>query len=366
MSAAPRSFARRLLKPLTRPLDGRIGDVNRRIHDVREEIEELGRKVGAQTATVTEANSYLGVELRRFHEEIDLLRRGLDEHERRLFERVDSLEQRDYVERLNRASSLRLAHLDAPLAALINHAVGHRGFYADAGLWFNPPLTVELGAGSANLREVNERVVELPFAFEALARLEPFSSILDVGSAESTFALSAASLGHRVVALDLRSMPYEHPNLESVVGRFEDWDAGKRRFHAIFMISTIEHVGLGAYGEQPDVAGADRRALLRAGELLAEDGLLVLTTPFGSRHVDEFQRTYDDAQLAELLSGWSVIDRRTVRQLDDATWAPADSSRAQTGSARAVALVMASASRTQAPGPGGAGRSAADALDPQA
>jgi 2-polyprenyl-3-methyl-5-hydroxy-6-metoxy-1,4-benzoquinol methylase len=361
MPATPKSLVRRLLKPLTRPLDGRIGDVNRRIHDVREDVAELERKVGAQTATVTEANSYLGVELRRFHEEIDQLRRGLNEYEQRLFERVDSLEQRDYADRLDRASRLHLAHLDGPLAGLINHAVGHRGFYADAGLWFNPPLTVELAEGSASLREVNERIVELPFAFGALARLKPSSRILDIGSAESTFSLSAASLGYRVTALDLRPMPYEHPNLESVVGRFEDWDARERRFDAIFMISTVEHIGLGAYGDDPDAEDADRRALARTKELLTDDGLLVLTTPFGRRQVDEFQRVYDDSSLAELLSGWTLVERRIVDQLDDTTWTPSASSQAPEDT-RGVALVVASATRSE--GPGATDRSGV--LDPQA
>ena len=39
--------------------------------------------------------------------------------------------------------------------------------------------------------------------------------ILDIGSAESTFPLSAASLGYRVTAIDQRPLAYSHPNLES-------------------------------------------------------------------------------------------------------------------------------------------------------
>ena len=54
-----------------------------------------------------------------------------------------------------------------------------------------------LSAGTATAMQVTERIVEVPFAMAALSRLEPGARILDIGSAESTFPLSAASLGYR-------------------------------------------------------------------------------------------------------------------------------------------------------------------------
>jgi Methyltransferase domain len=311
--------ARRFAKPLLGPVDGRIGDVNRRVGSIRDSIDELGRKVGAQTTTVTESNSYLGVELRRFGEELQGLNSDIAEHERRVLDQVS----RSHAERLDLSTHLPLEQLDGATANLINHATGHRGFLAEAGLWFNPPLTVELGEGSARLGSVNERIVELPFAFGVLARLAPPARVLDIGGAESTFALSAASLGYSVTALDLREIPYRHPNLQGVVGRFEDWDPGDEQYDAIFLISTIEHIGLGAYGERAEAEDADRRALDRARDLLADDGVLVLTTPFGTRAVDDLERTYDAPALAELLAGWTVLDRRIVHRLDGQTWSPA-------------------------------------------
>jgi hypothetical protein len=211
------------------------------------------------------------------------------------------------------------------MANLVNHANGHRGFAAQAGLWFNPAATIELSEGSAHLAAINERIVELPFALGALARLKPPARILDIGSAESTFPLSAASLGYRVTALDLRPLPYSHPNLESFAGRFEDWSPGPERFDAAFLISTIEHFGLGAYGEPIIDNGADRMVLVRLAELLSDEGFLVLTTPYGPRHVDALERTYDDETLDALLEGWTVLERRTVLRRDEQTWMTGDS-----------------------------------------
>jgi hypothetical protein len=346
--------AQRFARPLAQPIDGRIGDVNRRVGDVRQSVDELGRKVGAHTATVTESNSYLGVELRRFEEELQELQTGIADHEERLLERIRSLEDRSYVERLDHTTRLPLEQLDGAVANLINHATGHRGFLAEAGLWFNPPVTVELGAGSARFGSVNERIVELPFAFGALARLDARSAVLDIGSAESTFALSVASLGHSVTALDLRPLPYRHPSIENVVGRFEDWDPGARLFDAIFLISTVEHIGLGAYGEPSDKGDADRRALDRARDLLVEGGLLVLTTPFGTRGIDNLQRTYDEQSLTELLAGWTVLEQRIIRRVDEQTWLPVGSDE---GEGEGVAMVVAT--RRAASERGDAGRAPA-------
>ena len=74
----------------------------------------------------------------------------------------------------------------------------------------------------SNVSTVHERIVEVPYAFRALSGLAPGSRVLDVGSAESTVALSLAALGYRVTALDLRPYPFEHPLLEVVAAPLEE------------------------------------------------------------------------------------------------------------------------------------------------
>jgi hypothetical protein len=106
-------------------------------------------------------------------------------------------------------------------------------------------------------------------------------------------------------------------------------------FDAALCISTLEHVGLGWYGDSEYDAG-DRRALRRIAELLVPEGLLVLTVPYGTASVDALQRRYDRAGLDTLLDGWEVLDRRVVEQVDDRVWQPV----AET-SGNGVALVLA-------------------------
>jgi hypothetical protein len=345
-------IARRLTRPLTSPLDGRVADINRRVTDaslsiaaVDDRVTGLTHELDDYAAATTESNAYLAAEMRRWEESLDVLRTHIDMHEERVVASIDSIEIKGYVEHLRRVAEAPLEQLDGAVANLLNHAGGHRGFAAQAGLWFNPAVGIEFGEGSARLTTVNERIVENPFAFRALSRLTPPARILEIGSAESTFSLSAASLGYNVTALDLHQLPYKHPRLESVVGRFEEWDPGDTRFDAAFLISTIEHIGLGAYGETVGPPGADRAALTRVAELLNDDGILVLTTPYGPSRVDALERTYDDESLAALLEGWRAIERHTIQRREGRTWTTEDPARPGQDDEPGVVMVVATPAR---------------------
>jgi 2-polyprenyl-3-methyl-5-hydroxy-6-metoxy-1,4-benzoquinol methylase len=329
-SSRIRRNVRRLVRPITSPIDGRVADINRRVDDARQHVDAEGARlerrvakleeaVGSFAEATTEATSYVGIELGRLAGIIDGAERAIQE--------FGAPAQEDYHRRrLAESFELRLEQLDGYLAAVLNHAAGHRGFAAQADLWFNPPLTVELSEGRARLTTTNERIAELPFAMMALGRLGAGARILDVGSAESTFPLSAASLGFQVTAVDPRGLPYEHPNLETVSARFEDLKAPAERFDAVFLISTIEHVGLPAYGIQPHGevvpgGGADREMLDRIrAELIGAEGIVVITTPYGRVDVTDFERTYDDAALARLLEGWEVLERIDMTRRGPREW----------------------------------------------
>jgi 2-polyprenyl-3-methyl-5-hydroxy-6-metoxy-1,4-benzoquinol methylase len=242
-----------------------------------------------------------------------------------------------YFERLSTGSP---SDLDAEVARLLNYAESHRGFAAQRQLWFNPPLSLSYAPRAIELADVNERMIEVPFAYRALARLRPGARVLDVGATESTVALSLASLGYDVTAIDLRPYPLAHPRLRTVVGAIEDWD-GDGPFDAVVCLSTIEHVGLPAYGGERK-EGADLAAMRRIHELTAPGGVLVLTTSVGGADEDEFQRTYERAALERLLDGWDVDELVIARRDDAVTWSVTE----DTGDGdRAVALVSATRSR---------------------
>jgi SAM-dependent methyltransferase len=317
-------LARRLARPVVWRVDQRVAAVNRKIDSVRE--------------ASLEASSYIGVELRWLHDQLAELHAQnatvLDQ-QAALRELMAGFGQEAgvggtsfeeyYRTRLEQADGMPLQELDEALAHAINYANSGRGLYAQANLWFNPPVAAALAAGAAVPVQVSERIVEVPFAMAALGRLERGARILDIGSAESTFSLSAASLGYEVTAVDPRPLAFSHPNLESRAALLEDWDAPPEPFAAAFLISTIEHVGLGAYGERPygspdHGAGADVAMLDRVRELLAPQGLMILTTPYGTRDVTELERTYDEESFNKLLAGWEILERQVAARRDPLVW----------------------------------------------
>jgi SAM-dependent methyltransferase len=210
------------------------------------------------------------------------------------------------------------------IADLLNWSNGHNGPAAQAGVWFNPPVTVFHHDGTVRANDVNERIVEIPYVLGAVASLAPGSHVLDFGATESTVALSLASLGHDVVAADLRPYPLQHPRLKLLVGPIEEWSGPERPFDAVVCLSALEHVGLGAYEETPTAGELDRVIAERFKRWLRPGGELVLTAPYGAWEVGETQRVYDASHLDALLAGWRIVDRAVCVQTGHDCWERAD------------------------------------------
>ncbi|MEJ7894724.1 MAG: methyltransferase domain-containing protein [Solirubrobacteraceae bacterium] len=222
-----------------------------------------------------------------------------------------------FLELESGAPGRRLAELSAPLAGALNWADGPGGYAAQAGLWFNPPVPVEHRAGAVGVLLVNERVVEQPFVFAEVGAAP--RRVLDLGGAESTVALSLATLGHDVTVVDPRGYPVAHPNLTEAAVRLEDHEPAAP-YDVAVALSAVEHFGLGHYESGPP-SQDDHAALARLRELVRPGGRLVLSVPFAARaSVDAFQRVYDAAGLAELLAGWRVERRLAAWQTERTEW----------------------------------------------
>ncbi len=234
----------------------------------------------------------------------------------------------------------RIEDLAGDRAAYLNWADGPDGYAAQAGLWFNPPVPIELHPGSADILLVNERIVEQAWVFSKLAQDRPLR-IADVGGSESTVALSLASLGHQVEIIDPRGYPIEHPNLTIRPCRVEDYE-GDAGWDVCVCLSAVEHFGLEHYGQTPSTVRADIAALAWIRDRLAPAGRLLLTVPYGPEfQVAGFERIYDAPALHALLDGWDVVSTRIVERTSRTCWEPlAAADQIQT---RAVALVEATA-----------------------
>jgi SAM-dependent methyltransferase len=304
-----RAFAKKLAWPARRFFDPRFTAV-------LQEVDSVKRIVGADAAASNELAIFTGRAL-------DTILAHVEEHARSLEAVNTRLDELGRRVAFDPDSPHSVDDVDANTARVLNYASSHEGFAAQANLWFNPALLVAYEPGQVELRWVNERIVEVPYAFRALSGVQPGARVLDVGAAESSVALSLATLGFDVTAVDPRPNPLEHERLRIVQARIEEWDHDAA-FDAVVCLSTIEHIGTAAYDQPGTDERLDLRAIGRIRELARPEGLLVLTTAVGRPSVSGRGRVYDRDGLDELLEGWDVKDFTLVQRRDATTWETVD------------------------------------------
>jgi 2-polyprenyl-3-methyl-5-hydroxy-6-metoxy-1,4-benzoquinol methylase len=344
-----RAIARTLLWPIRRFFDPRFQGVVDRIdasrdeaaarHDAASEWRGASMLVQQETrAEVDQLHGLIRADMEATSEAVTIIGRSL----RDIDAMVDDVWRGNptYVDQIAEGS---IEQVDHRIARLLSYANSYDGFAAQQSVWFNPPVLVQYAPGQAFIAHVNERIAEVPFVFRTLASVPPGAEVLDVGASESTLCLSLATSGYHVTAIDPRPNPLSHPNLRVVVGRIEEWDEGGP-FQAIICVSTIEHIGVGAYDQDGVDTRADLAAVRRLHELAAPGGLLILTTSYGRSGADEFSRTYDQRGLDELLEGWEVRERMFLARVDETTWDSLGSSELPEESEREI-VAMISATR---------------------
>ena len=100
-------------------------------------------------------------------------------------------------------------------------------------------------------------------------------SVLDVGCTESLLIYELAHRGYDIEGVDQR--PYQEPNKHTFVANILDTFLSKTNDY-IIAISSIEHVGLGAYGDSQKESG-DRIAMKTLHRKLKPSGQLIITLP---------------------------------------------------------------------------------------
>ena len=163
---------------------------------------------------------------------------------------------------------------------------------------------------------INERIIEYPQVFQWI---KPEGVVLDIGCVSSRLPIQLASLGYEVHGLDMRPYPFSHPNFQFHKADIFEWSPG-RFFDIILLISTLEHFGLGDYGDLvlPD---ADKNAVERISSWLAEGGQLLVSVPFGRAGVTKKHRIYDLKRLEYLFSGFKWIDQKYYKRVEG-VWFP--------------------------------------------
>ena len=194
---------------------------------------------------------------------------------------------------------------------------------------------------------IGERVVEYPFVLLNMPRGR--SKVLDVGCWGSQIPIELASLGHKVYGIDVVNYPLRHPNFTFLQGDICHTPFAPDFFDVVIAVSTIEHIGLGRYGD-PAHSGGDKKAIREIGRILKPGGRLIITVPFGKKAVFCFRgaplhRVYDLPSLEELLSQLKITRIQcSVKQEGNWLLSSSDEAQGVEGEGRevkAVALIVA-------------------------
>lgn len=134
--------------------------------------------------------------------------------------------------------------------------------------------------------------------------------ILDVGSTGSLLPLKLAKQGYNVYSIDSREYHEHRPNLTFVKGDITRSIFPNDFFDCVVCVSTIEHIGLGAY-EDPRHENGDKLAVQEFRRVLREGGTLLLTAPFSGEYKvlpwkGSYERIYDYGRLKRLFDGWNI------------------------------------------------------------
>lgn len=126
-----------------------------------------------------------------------------------------------------------------------------------------------------------------------------------IGSTTPWYESILLSYGAHPTTIDYNKIVSEDPRVEVMTTK--EFEENPKTFDAILSISSIEHDGLGRYGD-PICPTADLETMERAKKMLNQDGILILSVPVGKDClVWNLHRVYGKLRLKALLKGWRVL-----------------------------------------------------------
>lgn len=153
------------------------------------------------------------------------------------------------------------------------------------------------------------RTAEYRFVLKSLPQVG--SIILDVGCCDSLLTLRLAKKGYKVYGIDTRQYPEKHPNLTFVRQDILRTPFPNEFFDTAIAVSTIEHIGLGVYGD-PIHDNADAMAVREIHRVLKPAGSFIVTIPFAgeyrlAKYRGGYERYCDANAIRELFEGLFYI-----------------------------------------------------------
>jgi len=131
---------------------------------------------------------------------------------------------------------------------------------------------------------------------------------LDIGSRLDGFVAHVASF-RKIEVIDIRPQKTIIENIQFSQGDLTNLPKKLyKKYDSVLCLHTIEHVGLGRYGDKIDHEG-DIKAIANLKEIVSDGGKLYLSVPIGREERVEFNahRVYNIKTILRLLKDWKLI-----------------------------------------------------------
>lgn len=143
-------------------------------------------------------------------------------------------------------------------------------------------------------------------AFKAYQEEIRGKRIAIIGSLEPWYESVVLAYNAHPVTIEYNTIACDDPRLE--IYTVEEFKNNTEKFDVILSISSIEHDGLGRYGDPINPYG-DLEAMDTMKSMLNPGGLLFLAVPVCSDSITfNAHRTYGHIRLPMLLKGWKMVD----------------------------------------------------------
>jgi hypothetical protein len=130
--------------------------------------------------------------------------------------------------------------------------------------------------------------------------------VLNMGSLSPWYEAMFIHFGARPVTMDYIPILVDTERMEFM--NIVEWEEKRERFEIGFSISSVQHDGLGMYGDPIDPDG-DLKAMRKMKERITPGGLLFLAVPSGRDQIRFNEcRIYGRLRLPLLMQGWEWID----------------------------------------------------------
>lgn len=152
-----------------------------------------------------------------------------------------------------------------------------------------------------------ERKREYAFVYNHLGLTR---RLLDAGCSGSDLPINLAEAGFDVWGIDWRTYTNPaggergHPRFTFTKGDLRSLPYENNFFDIVLCISTLEHVGLGHWGDPVDLEG-DKKAIAELRRVAR--GELYISVPFGPARIIRSDRIYDQEGIKQLTSGLRIV-----------------------------------------------------------